>query len=92
MLSAWTQHLKDDPEAKQKFEDYVKNSSLLIKRLNDMIDSIERDLGRSETSADVFNTPNWDYLQAYKNGYRSALDTFRLIISLDPKSTNGPST
>jgi len=83
MLSAWTQHLKD-PKAKQEFENYVKGSKQLLNRLNDILDGIEKDLDRSETKIEAFDNPNWAYLQAYKNGQRSALEKTKTLISIDP--------
>jgi hypothetical protein len=83
MLSAWTQHLRNDPEAKEKFEDYVKNSNLLVRRLQDMIDQVIGDIERSERSTATFSNPNWAYLQAYYNGEVAALEKLKKIVSID---------
>ena len=78
MQSVWTQHLKD-PVEKQKFEDYVKGSKSLFNRLNEILDILERDLGRSETNPETFKDPSWAYLQAYKNGFRSCLERMKAL-------------
>lgn len=85
MLSAWTQHLRNDPKAKQEFEEYVKGSKPLLNRLNEILDELEKSLDRSEIKPEVFDNPNWAYLQAYKNGYRGSLEKIKTLISIDPK-------
>lgn len=83
MLSEWTKHLRNDPEAKQKFEEYVKGSKLLIDRLQTMIDGLDKSLDRSEISIEAFKNPNWAYLQAYQNGYRGALSVLKTMTTID---------
>lgn len=83
MLAAWTQHLKNDPKAKEEFEQYVKGSKPLLERLDQIIDGVEKNLDRSEISPSAFDNPNWAYLQAYQNGFRGALNKFKTLISID---------
>lgn len=83
MLSVWTQHLRNKPEEKQQFEEYVKSSKLLINRLNDILDEFDKSLERSETSLEAFDNPNWAYKQAFMNGYRGCLQKLKTAISID---------
>lgn len=92
MLSAWSQHLRHDPEAKEKFEDYVKNSTLLTNRLMDMIDEVIAGVEKAERSPEVFSNPNWQYLQAYYNGGVGFLEKLKKILSTDQKKDHGQLT
>lgn len=83
MISAWTQHLRDDLKAKQEFEEYVKGSKPLLNRLNDILNSLEDEICRLEISPDVFSNPNWAYTQAYMNGYKSSIQKIKTLISVD---------
>lgn len=83
MLSVWTQHLRKDPEAKKKFEDYLKNSKQLTDRLDAILKGLESSLERSETSIKAFENPNWAYQQAYQNGCRGMLNQIQLMLSTD---------
>ena len=84
MLSVWTQHLKDD-KSKKEFEEYLKGSKTIFRRLGEILDDLDKELGRSETKVESFDNPNWAYLQAYKNGHRGCLEKMKTLISLDPK-------
>jgi len=68
MLSVWSHHLVKDREAAKKFEDMVKGSKQITDRLQDILDSIDSSLERSELSVEAFDNPNWAYKQAYMNG------------------------
>lgn len=83
MLSVWTNHLRNNPEEKQKFEEYVKNSKLLINRLNDILTEFEKSVDRSEKTLDQFDDPNWAYRQAFMNGYKGCLSKLKTAISID---------
>lgn len=82
MYTKWTQHLKTDEE-KKRFEEAIMNSKNVLVRLDQIIEEIEETLDRSETNPKVFDSPNWAYLQAFKNGCRAGYDTIRKLIDLD---------
>lgn len=82
MNLAWTKHLKD-PEEKQKFEKDLIHSQNVLHRLLQLLDEEENSLNRSETDIKTFDSPNWAYLQAYKNGYRACLKIIKKLVDLD---------
>jgi hypothetical protein len=85
MLSVWTQHLRKDPEAKRKFEEYIKNSKQLTDRLDAILKGVEGSIERTETGIKAFDNPNWAYLQAYQNGCKGMLKQIQLLLSTDPE-------
>lgn len=89
MITEWTKHLKD-PQEKAEFEQYVKSTKRLLERLTQLIDEREYSLDRSETDMKSFDQPNWDYKQAYKNGFRACLNIMKKLVDIDhsqPKET-----
>lgn len=86
MYTVWTQHIKD-PEDKQRFHDQIKNAKPVLDRLAEILDQEELGLDRSEQSIKSFDTPNWDYKQAFKNGCRSEIHTIKDLIDLDHRET-----
>lgn len=82
MISAWTNHLETEEE-KQKFREYVKSSKLLLNRLKDILQEQEASFDSIESSPKQFESPNWAYKQAYRNGQRSAVRSIITLIDLD---------
>lgn len=78
----WTKNLKD-PEEIKRFELTVQSAKPVLDRLKDIIDEKENALNRDEMSLKSFDTPNWEYKQAFKNGIRHANHGFRTLIDLD---------
>ena len=85
MLSAWTQHLRNDPKAKEEFEQYVKGSKPLLNRALEIIEEDEKEITSSEISLKSYEVPNWDYKQADLNGYRRCLKKYKNLFTLDRK-------
>ena len=84
MISDWTKNLKTDEE-KQRFENTVLSAKPVLNRLREIVDEKEAALDRDEASIKSFDTPNWAYKQAFKNGIRHANSGFKTLINLDPK-------
>lgn len=82
MLSAWSNHLVKDPEAKKQFEEYVKGSKNLTDRLQDILTDVDKGVENSDLSAKAFDNPNWAYLQAYKNGCKAMLQRVKTITDI----------
>lgn len=79
----WTQHLKDK-EAKDKFEQTLRHTTLVLTRLQDVIYSYKAGMDRADNSLDQFDQPAWPYRQAWANGKRAAFDDIlRLLEFLD---------
>lgn len=90
MYIGWTKHLKDEEE-KKRFENEIQGSRRVLDRLWLLLDEEEHTLDRSELDIKNFDQPNWEYKQAYKNGYRASIRTLKKLIDLDqqqpPKET-----
>ena len=84
MYTDWTKNLKT-PEDKESFENTLLGSKLVLDRLVGLIDEYEKSLGRSEIDVQTFNSPGWDYRQAYKNGYRACLAKMKELVTLDQR-------
>ena len=84
MLSAWSQHLAQDSEAKKKFEDMVKGSKLLTDRLQEILDQLEKALEHEELSDKTFDTPNWDYKIARNLGRKETIRRIKFILDVNP--------
>lgn len=84
MISAWTKHLKTEDE-KQRFRNSVLGAKHVINRLDELLVEEEEKLTRQEINVDALYTPNWDYVQAYWNGFRACLRLIRKLINLDQK-------
>lgn len=82
MYIRWTEHLKTEEE-KERFQNSIYSAKIVLERLKDIIEEDEQTLDRSETDERVYETPNWDYRQAHKNGMRKYLNTIKKLIDLD---------
>lgn len=82
MYSKWTQHLKDQND-KEKFEKEIKGARDVLERLSQIYDEDETVLLQYEISPRVFDKPNWDYLQAFYNGYKACIAYHKKVIDLD---------
>lgn len=76
----WTSHLETDEE-KNSFIKHLQGSREILDRLVQLIEDKERDLGSSERTMKAYENPNWAYLQAHKNGYASAMNIIKQLIS-----------
>ena len=84
MLSVWTKHLKTEKE-RQEFGDYLRKSRLIFERIAAIVKEEEDKLDSSELSPKAYDSANWDYLQAHKNGYRQCLRLIKKLINLDQR-------
>ena len=82
MYTKWTQHIQD-PEDKVHFENKILGSTSVLERLSQILTEEQNLLDRSEMDIKTFDLPNWEYKQAYKNGYRAALEVVKKLINLD---------
>lgn len=68
----WTKHLKD-PKARQEFEKLLRNSTISLGRMREILEERLASLDRSEVKTEVYDSPNWAYKQADTNGMRRCL-------------------
>jgi len=84
MYLDWTKHLTDVKEQK-KLQNSILASKIVLDRLRGILKEYEQSLDRSETDINVYETPNWAYKQAHKNGYRACLAKITDLINLDQR-------
>jgi hypothetical protein len=82
MFDVWTANLQTDEE-KERFQNSLKGSKVVLDRLDQILTNKEMDLDRSTKSIKQYQTPNWGFETAHKNGYASALTQIRDLINLD---------
>ena len=78
----WTKNLRTSEE-KERFENSLQGSRIVLDRLMELLNEEEEGLNRSEISIDSYSTPNWAEKQAHQNGQRSMLRKIKSIINLD---------
>lgn len=81
LSTAWTQHLQD-PQARQDFEKTVRNSNLILERLQGIIRTRIKEINSQSFSVKDFTDPNWSHKQAFHNGEMSQLEKMLDIITL----------
>jgi len=63
MITEWSSHISD-PKKKEEFESLLRNSTIVIGRLHDILDKQIDSLNREKLSPEGFKDPNWALLQA----------------------------
>jgi hypothetical protein len=74
---------KNVPEADKLNREATVRSALLSLGLDELLQDECALLDRQEVDPTTYDTPNWDYRQAHKNGQRAMLEKVRKIISLN---------
>lgn len=82
MNQIWTAHLQT-PEEKQRFINQLRGSSEVLERLNQLIEMKQNELGAAERNISVYQSPNWAYLQAHRNGYSNAMSIIKNLLTSD---------
>lgn len=77
----WTSHFNSDGPAKEKFEQAIKASTTMKKRLTEILHKKINEIDSRECSEKDFEDPNWAEKQAFRNGRKTELK--RLIQLLD---------
>lgn len=72
MKLAWFKEVLNDPKAKQDLELTIKNSSLVLGRLKEILEAELRDLDNRQTSSD-YKDASWAFKQADANGDKRRL-------------------
>lgn len=85
MITAWTKNIRSDEE-KERFQNTLLGSKEVFNRLIDLLDEKEKELDRSNKNLNDYDSPNWAYRQAHKNGYSSALSFIKTLIDLDQQT------
>jgi hypothetical protein len=82
MYTVWTKNLKTDQE-KDNFNNQLLGARPVLERLMELLNEKEYSLESSERSVKAYETPNWAFLQAHKNGCASMLTSIKELINLD---------
>ena len=72
IATLWFEHLKTKEE-QEDFKKLLRNSTITLGRLFDIIQKKRLEVQRAETKVDVYDSPNWAYKQADTNGCVRAL-------------------
>lgn len=73
---------KGVPEDRRKdFETALRNSTLALGRLYDLLGEWEEELDRAEIKITDYDTPNWSEKAAHRNGDRSRIRKLRDLLS-----------
>lgn len=83
MITAWTRHLSTQEEI-DKFQQAIK-SSVVLDRMNTMLEEMKYDNERQETSPDMYDSENWDYRQADRNGFIRCLNQILKLTNPDQR-------
>jgi len=86
MYDLWTRHLNNEKD-KEDFRKVVQGSKPALKRIKELLDQEEKALDQTELDPKVFDTPNWAYKQAFKNGFRKGLNITQKLVDLDQQET-----
>jgi len=78
MQRRWTQGLDD--QLATDIKQFYKESAILRKRLQHMLTDMVDEKAKGRTLESHYDSPNWAYIQADRNGYTRALrDIIELI-------------
>lgn len=75
----WTSGMT--PEQKANFEISLRNNSVLVGRVNEILSQWEQEIDKAECSIKDFDTPNWKYRQVFRNGDRSRIRKLKDLFS-----------
>lgn len=83
----WTSGLPEDQ--KEAFETYIRNSTVLIDRLTNILKAKGSAVSNKEQSEKDYLLPAWSHLQAHRNGYKEAIrDVLNLFNFRDQGNQN----
>lgn len=70
-------------EEKTKTKQLLQRSSAVFEKLTNILEDYEMSLDRSERDISQFDNPNWEYRQAYRNGFRACLNRIKELIDIE---------
>ena len=76
----WTQHLKTE-EQKERFLQALRNDTLVLGRLKDILEEDLESFNRKEVRSDSYDSPSWAFQQAHYNGVRQQLLALQDLLS-----------
>lgn len=82
MYTRWTAHLKTEEE-KERFKREIYSAKTVLERIIGIINEDKENLERSEENIKSYTVPNWDYLQAHRNGMAAYMREMQTLLNLD---------
>lgn len=70
-----------DPSKRDTFEQAIRNSTVAMSRLYELVDEWEKEIDSAEAKIDDYDNPSWSHKQAHRNGDRSRLRKLRDLLS-----------
>lgn len=70
----WTRHLQNDPDAKNQLELTLRNSTVALSRLLEILEEKKLGLQKSMTSLAEYDNPSWALKRAHVDGRIADLD------------------
>lgn len=86
MQSIWFKHISD-PDKKTDFEKLLRNSTLSLGRLREIIRELKEALHKTERSSSVYESPSWAFQQAHINGMLQAYSNIDQLLSFIDEET-----
>lgn len=80
----WLKSLHTDKE-RQDFEEVLRNSTMVVDRLIELLDEWDADLTNKDLREADFDTPNWEVKQAARIGDRRRIKKLRDLFSFRTK-------
>ena len=68
----WTKHIKD-VEERTRFESNLRNNTLLLGRLRDILQDKLDSLDKEEVSSEDYDSPSWAFKQANRLGRKAEI-------------------
>lgn len=78
----WVKHLRN-PKEQEKFKNTLLGSKTILERQTKVLSEKEEEVEKEILDKKSFDLPNWDYRQAYNNGYIAGLQYIKKLNTLD---------
>lgn len=76
----WVKHLPRGSKEYEEFKSLVKNSTQILTRMDEILRDQEEAIDKVELSEKQYSTPNWDVLQAHRNGRKEQINNIRALL------------
>lgn len=81
MILDWYRHLTD-PKEREELASTIKNSTIAINRLREIVEEREKALLAEEITPSAFDNPSWAYKEARNIGRRQELQYMKLLLTM----------
>lgn len=81
MHTIWTKNLEDSLQ-RQQFATSYEGSKLVLDKLGELLDEKIAEIDRSNLTLKQYQSPNWAYETAHKNGMASAYQAVKDLVTI----------